>query len=133
MKKQNKDNNELCNSPSALSRRKFITMAGAGVAFLSFPMSSVLAKELLQTKHKPKIVWVLLRGALDSLHTIGPRWFVTVRDHILRIIRVWCFLKSSGPVLLYLIWCFLKSSDPVLLYRIWCRGHFVVTLTCVAL
>lgn len=72
MKKQNKDNNELCNSPSALSRRKFITMAGAGVAFLSFPMSSVLAKELLQTKHKPKIVWVLLRGALDSLHTIVP-------------------------------------------------------------
>ena len=72
MNKQNKEKQNICQSSSALSRRKFITMAGAGVAFLSFPMSSVLAKEQINSKHKPKIVWVLLRGALDSLHTIVP-------------------------------------------------------------
>ena len=56
-----------------LSRRKFIKMAGAGLAVLSFPMSSALAFETKNNpKHNPKIVWVLLRGALDSMHTIVP-------------------------------------------------------------
>ena len=60
-----------------LSRRKFIKMAGAGLAVLSFPMSPAFAFEAgskvkSNFKHKPKIVWVVLRGALDSLHTIVP-------------------------------------------------------------
>jgi uncharacterized protein (DUF1501 family) len=59
-----------------LSRRKFIQIAGASLAVLSFPMSSAFAvqasKSKLNNKSKPKIVWVVLRGALDSLHTIVP-------------------------------------------------------------
>ncbi len=74
---KNNTNNSMKNYKASdnsltLSRRKFIAMAGAGVAFLSFPASSVLAREAVDTKHKPKVVWVLLRGALDSLHTIIP-------------------------------------------------------------
>jgi len=63
------------------SRRKFVKMAGAGLAMLSFPMSSAFANGTaskaklvgsLTVKRSPKIVWVVLRGALDSLHTIVP-------------------------------------------------------------
>ena len=49
-----------------LSRRKFITMTGAGLAVLSFPMSSAFAFEGKKQLASPKIVWLLLRGALDS-------------------------------------------------------------------
>lgn len=65
----------------ALSRRKFVKMAGAGLAMLTFPMNSALAMaNTSKTAHKsnvggkqaPKIIWVVLRGALDSLHTIVP-------------------------------------------------------------
>jgi len=64
--------NQLLTHTSA-SRRKFIKMAGAGLAVLSFPMGSAFAFETKKNaKHKPKIVWVVLRGALDSLHTIIP-------------------------------------------------------------
>lgn len=63
----------LNKNSSALSRRKFIKMSSAGLAVLSFPMSSVFASEpLKKSKNNPKIIWVLLRGALDSLHTIVP-------------------------------------------------------------
>lgn len=56
---------------SALPRRKFIKMIASGLAVLSLPTASlqVLAAN---NKKRPKIVWVLLRGALDSLHTIVP-------------------------------------------------------------
>jgi len=63
------------------SRRKFMKMAGAGLAVLSFPMGSAFAAGNpsktkltgnLVGKSSPKIVWVVLRGALDSLHTIVP-------------------------------------------------------------
>ncbi|GAA6204570.1 DUF1501 domain-containing protein [Thalassotalea sp. SU-HH00458] len=54
-----------------LSRRKFVQMAGASLTLLSAPMTSISA--LANTnKTQPKIVWVVLRGALDSLHTIIP-------------------------------------------------------------
>jgi uncharacterized protein (DUF1501 family) len=69
---ENTATNKECQHTSVLSRRKFITMAGASVALLSFPISSVLAKGLSETQDKPKVIWVLLRGALDSLHTIIP-------------------------------------------------------------
>jgi len=60
-----------------LSRRKFMKMAGASLAVLSFPMASAFAvqakgKSTFNSKTKPKIIWVVLRGALDSLHTIVP-------------------------------------------------------------
>ncbi|HCM48864.1 MAG TPA: hypothetical protein DIS98_15680 [Colwellia sp.] len=69
--------NDSNNLPtSSLSRRQFITMTGASLALLSFPMSSAFAleekKQVGNQAGKPKIVWVLLRGALDSLHTIVP-------------------------------------------------------------
>ncbi len=66
---------------AALSRRNFIKMAGGGIAMLTFPMctafasgatSQIKAHNKLDVKHAPKIVWVLLRGALDSLHTVIP-------------------------------------------------------------
>jgi len=58
-------------SSATVSRRKFIKMLGAGLAVLSIPMGSTVA---LAAQHsaRPKIVWVVLRGALDSLHTIIP-------------------------------------------------------------
>jgi len=79
------DNNKLKHEQLALelrkSRRQFVKMAGAGLAMLSFPMSSAFAAGNpsktkltgnLAGKSSPKIVWVVLRGALDSLHTIVP-------------------------------------------------------------
>ena len=64
-----------------LSRRQLVKMAGAGMAMLSFPMNSVFAMSAggkttltagVGVKDSPKIIWVILRGALDSLHTIVP-------------------------------------------------------------
>jgi len=58
---------------SDISRRKFIKTASAGLAVLSFPMSLSFASESVKAGNKsPKIIWLLLRGALDSLHTIVP-------------------------------------------------------------
>jgi len=63
------------------SRRQFVKMAGAGLAVLSFPLSTAFANSTtskakltgnLAAKSSAKIVWVVLRGALDSLHTIVP-------------------------------------------------------------
>lgn len=66
-------NSYLSETPSTLSRRKFIKMTSVSLALLSFPMSTAFALESTKkTKRNPKIVWVLLRGALDSLHTIVP-------------------------------------------------------------
>lgn len=68
--------NDLINdSFENFSRRKFVKMAGASLALLSFPMSSALAFETQKkTAANPKIVWVILRGALDSMHTIVPEF-----------------------------------------------------------
>ena len=66
-------NKDLSTKTAALSRRKFVKMTGASLAILSFPMTAAFATETaIKTKNNPKIVWVLLRGALDSLHTIVP-------------------------------------------------------------
>jgi len=59
-------------SSGALSRRKFIKMASASLAVLSFPGICVTGVKTKKLANAPKIVWVLLRGALDSLHTIVP-------------------------------------------------------------
>ncbi|MCW8833475.1 MAG: DUF1501 domain-containing protein [Colwellia sp.] len=65
--------NQKCSA--GVSRRKFLQMTGAGLAALSFPARSVFAQApLAKPNHPPKIVWILLRGALDSLHTIVPRF-----------------------------------------------------------
>lgn len=55
------------------SRRHFIKSAASTLAFLSFPMGLSFAVETAEkSKNAPKIVWVLLRGAMDSLHTVVP-------------------------------------------------------------
>ena len=84
MKKTNSANNSSQEDVIALSRREFIKMAGGSLAVLSIPMGSAFAfgstsgsasgltSLLSKQMNNPKIVWVLLRGALDSLHTIVP-------------------------------------------------------------
>ena len=73
MMKNTKLNNQIKdNTPSALSRRKFIKMASASFAALSFPGLFAAEIKINSSVTKPKIVWVLLRGALDSLHTVIP-------------------------------------------------------------
>ena len=59
--------------PKVNSRRQFIKVAGAGLAALSFPQTFALAGGTIKSSAtSPKIIWVLLRGALDSLHTVVP-------------------------------------------------------------
>ena len=73
MAKHNQNSGSLLVASSSLSRRQFVKMAGSGLALLSFPISSSLAFEKSTTAaNNPKIIWLMLRGALDSLHTIVP-------------------------------------------------------------
>jgi len=66
------DNQTNDESTGTLSRRKFIKMASASLAVLSFPGLCVTGGGMKKSANAPKIVWVLLRGALDSLHTVVP-------------------------------------------------------------
>ena len=73
MMKNTKLNNQIKdNTPSALSRRKFIKMASTSLAVLSFPGLCAAEVKTKSSVSNPKVVWVLLRGALDSLHTVIP-------------------------------------------------------------
>lgn len=72
MKNVSQLNSDECETSPALPRRQFIKMASAGLAVLSFPIGTAFATVSIKTKQSPKIIWVLLRGALDSLHTIVP-------------------------------------------------------------
>lgn len=73
MAKHNQNSGSLLVASSSLSRRQFVKMAGSGLALLSLPISSSLAFEKSTTAaNNPKIIWLMLRGALDSLHTIVP-------------------------------------------------------------
>lgn len=73
MKKSKTINHNASENTDALSRRKFIKMSGAGVAMLTIPNFTTLAFQPTNiVRNKPKIVWVLLRGALDSLHAVVP-------------------------------------------------------------
>lgn len=72
MNKINSKHNKSTINSTDITRRKFVKMAGAGLACLSFPMGTALASTSVKGKENTKIVWVVLRGALDSLHTIVP-------------------------------------------------------------
>ncbi|MDP7591128.1 MAG: DUF1501 domain-containing protein [Litorilituus sp.] len=72
MKNINDQQNNPDDNSTALSRRKFIQMTGASLAILSFPMSSAFAYDLNKTTTNKKIIWLVLRGGQDSLHTIVP-------------------------------------------------------------
>ncbi len=52
-----------------MQRRDFIKQAGAG--FLFWQMPTLLASSTKQKSAK-KLVWVVLRGGMDSLHTVVP-------------------------------------------------------------
>lgn len=61
------------NTSTDLTKRQFIKIASASLAMLSFPMANAFTGSVIKTgKKNPKIIWVLLRGALDSLHTVIP-------------------------------------------------------------
>ena len=77
-----------------LSRREFVQMTGASLALLSFPMRSVFAVEATKQTVKPKIVWLLLRGAQDSLHTIVPSL-----DPQYKVLRPKLSTSFKGPLL----------------------------------
>jgi uncharacterized protein (DUF1501 family) len=66
------EESSITETSTITSRRKFIKMAGAGLAMLSIPMGSTIAFAAERNAPSKKIVWLLLRGALDSLHTIIP-------------------------------------------------------------
>lgn len=92
-------NNDLAKLQTELSRRKFIKAATAGLATLSIPSSAVFAAALTkQTAAKlqsnPKIIWVLLRGALDSLHTVIPTF-----DQQYKALRPNLSSSFKGPLL----------------------------------
>lgn len=73
MTKNNSSINDLHESSLCSSRRKFVKIAGASLALLSFPLSTTFAfAKNKKVGTNPKIVWIVLRGALDSLHTIVP-------------------------------------------------------------
>jgi uncharacterized protein (DUF1501 family) len=54
------------------TRRQFIQLASTGIAALSFPGITSASMLSNTPASSPKIVWILLRGALDSLHTVIP-------------------------------------------------------------
>lgn len=67
----NKNSNSLNHSlhPMSNSRRRFLKQAALGTAILNFPTSLAFASS---KKNNKKVIWVVLRGALDSLHTVIP-------------------------------------------------------------
>lgn len=78
----------------ALTRRKFIKMASASLAVLSFPGTCLAGTKIKKSASNPKIVWVLLRGALDSLHTVVPTF-----DPQYKILRPKLSASFKSPLL----------------------------------
>ncbi|XQW86841.1 DUF1501 domain-containing protein [Thalassotalea piscium] len=89
------DNNSSLARSADLSRRKFIKLASASVAALSFPGLSTASGTITnKVKHPKKIVWILLRGALDSLHTVIPTF-----EPQYRVLRPNLATSFKAPVL----------------------------------
>jgi uncharacterized protein (DUF1501 family) len=55
-----------------LNRRAFIKSAVTGWVLMQSMSSGVLAKSIAPSTNKKKIVWVMLRGAMDSLSCVIP-------------------------------------------------------------
>lgn len=63
----------ISNDSKNTSRRNFVKGAAAGWVFLQSTSALSLASTIPNKKlNNKKLVWVFLRGALDSLHTIVP-------------------------------------------------------------
>jgi uncharacterized protein (DUF1501 family) len=54
-----------------MQRREFLKSSVAGWLFLRSPLASALSEVTDITQNK-KLVWVMLRGAMDSLHAVVP-------------------------------------------------------------
>ncbi|MCA0892139.1 DUF1501 domain-containing protein [Microbulbifer agarilyticus] len=61
-----------------MERRKFLALGGASLALLS---SATLGNPLKPNKSNPKFIWLVLRGALDSLHTLVPTFETELERH----------------------------------------------------
>ncbi|TRX53951.1 DUF1501 domain-containing protein [Thalassomonas sp. M1454] len=61
-----------------MKRRQFVKMLGASASLVAM-QSPVLAAINKSSKKPAKIVWLVLRGAMDSLHTVVP---VTDPDYV---------------------------------------------------
>lgn len=59
-------------------RRKFLALGGASLALLS---SAALGNPLKSNQSNPKFIWLVLRGALDSLHTVVPTFETELERH----------------------------------------------------
>ena len=53
-----------------MKRRDLLKFGGASLVL--WPLSSWALADSRQRKHQPKLVWLVLRGAVDSLHTLVP-------------------------------------------------------------
>ena len=54
-----------------MKRREFVKSLGAGVFLFNLPLVNAAQLENKQAPHK-KVVWLMLRGAMDSLHAVVP-------------------------------------------------------------
>lgn len=74
------ENDATLNAKSK-NRRNFLKLAGGAslICWQSLP-GSAMAKALLP-ENKKKLVWVVLRGALDSLHTVVPTFETELKSY----------------------------------------------------
>ncbi|EWH09660.1 hypothetical protein DS2_11848 [Catenovulum agarivorans DS-2] len=68
-----------------MKRRDFLQGVGAGFVLLSASKASLAATN--SATNKKKIVWVMLRGALDSLHTIVPTFDKHLVEHRANLVK----------------------------------------------
>ena len=72
MSKLNRGKISIAEKVSSYERRNFVKGAAAGWLFLNaMPHNALASISNNKIKHK-KLVWIFLRGALDSLHTVMP-------------------------------------------------------------
>ncbi len=78
-------NKKALNVTKTLSRRQFLQIASSSLAMLSFPEGRALASQVGNASGNKKVIWLLLRGGLDSLHTIIPTFdeaYKTLRPNL---------------------------------------------------
>lgn len=61
-----------------MNRREFLTLGGASLLVMSSPFSTLASTS---SKAKGKFIWVVLRGGLDSLHTLVPSFDRDLHGH----------------------------------------------------
>lgn len=64
---------------SKLNRRNLVKWLGTGMALSQLPLTGSLALGADTDNDSPRLVWIVLRGAMDSLHTVIPAF----DDHLM--------------------------------------------------